>query len=157
ELARRIQATRAAKRPTLRTPRRVFDLLHARLADLEQETFLALHLDGKHRLRALRLVSIGTLTTSLVHPREVFRDAVRSSAAALIVVHNHPSGDPEPSGEDLAVTRRLQASGDLLGIPLLDHVILAANSFLSLRTRMDFDAKPRPSEVRGASTCRSCG
>ena len=83
-------------------------------------------------------VSSGTLTTSLVHPREVFRAAVREAAACVIVAHNHPSGDPEPSPEDLEVTRRLRAAGELLGIPLQDHVILGERSFVSLRERQNF-------------------
>jgi DNA repair protein RadC len=81
---------------------------------------------------------VGTLTTSLVHPREVFRSAVREAAAALIAVHNHPSGDPEPSAEDLEVTRRLIEAGRLLGIPLLDHVVVGDGAWVSLRERMPF-------------------
>ena len=81
---------------------------------------------------------MGTLTTSLVHPREVFRAAVREGAAALVVAHNHPSGDPEPSGEDFDVTKRLLSAANLMGIPLLDHVVLGEHSWVSLRTRMPF-------------------
>ena len=80
-------------------------------------------------------VSIGTATMSLVHPREVFRPAIRCSASAVIVVHNHPSGDPEPSSEDLAVTRRLDAAGSLLGIALLDHVVVAERGGVTLPTK----------------------
>ncbi len=103
-----------------------------------RECFWALLLDGKHRLIKLDLVSMGTLTTSLVHPREVFRAAVREGAAALVVAHNHPSGDPEPSGEDFDVTKRLLSAANLMGIPLLDHVVLGEHSWVSLRTRMPF-------------------
>ena len=99
---------------------------------------MALVLDGKHRLRGIQEVSRGTLTTSLVHPREVFFAAVSMKAAAVIVAHNHPSGDPEPSIEDLEVTRRLVEAGRILGIPLLDHVVLGDDErFVSLRDRMD--------------------
>lgn len=146
--ARRIQAAfslgrawvraRQPERPSLRNPRAVFELLEAEARGLEQETFWSLLLDGKQRLRRLVPVSSGTLTASLVHPREVFRGAIRAAAAALIVAHNHPSGDPEPSAEDLAVTERLRAAGELIGIPLQDHVILGAGTFVSLRERLRF-------------------
>jgi DNA repair protein RadC len=129
---------RQGERPNLRSPRAVFELLEAEARGLEQETFWSLLLDGKQRLRRLVQVSAGTLTASLVHPREVFRGAIRESAAALIVVHNHPSGDPEPSAEDLAVTERLRAAGEVIGIPLQDHVILGAGGFVSLRERLRF-------------------
>lgn len=109
---------------------------------LERETFHVLALDGKHRLLSRHAVSTGTLTTSLVHPREVFRAAVREGAAAVIAVHNHPSGDPEPSTEDVEVTRRLLEAGQLLGIPLLDHVVIGDARCVSLRERMGFYAPP---------------
>ncbi len=96
-------------------------------------------LDGKHRLRRREQVSQGTLTSSLVHPREVFGPAIREGAAALIVVHNHPSGDPEPSAEDLAVTRRLVEVGRILGVPLLDHVVIADAGYVSIRDRINFE------------------
>jgi DNA repair protein RadC len=88
------------------------------------EEFWVLLLDGKHRVQGTMKVSVGTLTTSLVHPREVFAIAITERAAAIIVCHNHPSGDTTPSAEDLALTKRLHAAGDLLGIPLLDHVVI---------------------------------
>jgi DNA repair protein RadC len=119
----------------MRSARRVFEEVAPRLRGIERETFLALLLDGKHRLRRVVRISEGTLTTSLVHPREVFRAAVREAAAALVVAHNHPSGDPEPSREDVEVTHRLRDAGTLLGIPLLDHVIAGAGSYVSLRER----------------------
>ncbi len=129
------RATRA-RRPVLRSARRVFDLLRPEFAGIEQEQFVALLLDGKHRLKRVVRVSVGTLTTSLVHPREVFRPAIRGAAAAVIVAHNHPSGDPEPSAEDLEVTARLHEVGALVGIRLLDHVIAGDERFVSLRERM---------------------
>jgi DNA repair protein RadC len=96
------------------------------LANRTQEEFWVLLLDGRHALMSLAQVSKGTATSSLVHPREVFGPAVRESAAAVIVAHNHPSGDPNPSVEDREVTRRLRAAADLIGIPLLDHVVLGS-------------------------------
>lgn len=124
--------------PCLRHPSAVFAHLAPLARGLEQETFWSLLLDGKQRLRRTVVVTTGTLTASLVHPREVFRAAVRESAAALIVAHNHPSGDPEPSAEDLAVTERLRQAGEVLGIPLQDHVVIGAEEFVSLRERLRF-------------------
>lgn len=138
ELARRLNSTRRAPRPSVRSPVRVLKLLEDEVRGAEQERFFVLLLDGKHALRRIELVSLGTLTSSLVHPREVFRPAVRSAAAALVCAHNHPSGDPEPSTEDLEVTRRLLDAGKLLGIPLLDHVVLGEGRYVSLRERMGF-------------------
>lgn len=94
---------------------------------LEQETkehFITCHLDNKNRLLCVETVSVGSLTASIVHPREVFKSALLSSAAAMILVHNHPSGDPTPSREDLDITRRLKEGAELLGLRLLDHIII---------------------------------
>ncbi len=107
------------------------------LAHEPVEVFVALLLDGKHRVTGFAEVSRGTLTSSLVHPREVFGPALRMGCAALIVVHNHPSGDPEPSSEDREVTKRLAEAGRLLGVPLLDHVVLGGGGrYTSLRERV---------------------
>lgn len=109
-----------------------------RLRALRRESFHVLLLDGRHRLLAFENVSVGTLTASLVHPREVFREAIRCAAAAMLLVHNHPSGDPSPSAEDRDVTRRLRSAGELLGIRVLDHVIVAERGYFSFR-EMDPD------------------
>ena len=135
-LARAWQASRRPVRPALESAAAVFETVRGRLRDLEHECFLSLILDARHRLRRVCEVSAGTLTSSLVHPREVFAASIRDGAAAVIVVHNHPSGDPEPSVEDVAVTKRLFEAGELLGIPLLDHVIVVEHDFVSLRERM---------------------
>jgi DNA repair protein RadC len=137
-LGRRVTQTARVPRESLRSAARVFHLLEADLRGLERETFQLLVLDGKHCLRRREIVSVGTLTASLVHPREVFRAAVREGGAAIVAVHNHPSGDPEPSLEDLEVTRRLLRAGELLGIPLLDHVVIGDGRYVSLRERMAF-------------------
>lgn len=137
-LGRALAHARRPARPCVRSPRAVFELLRPRTRGLEQETFWSLVLDGKQRLRRVVAISAGTLTASLVHPREVFRSAIREAAAALVVAHNHPSGDPEPSAEDLAVTERLRQAGEVLGIPLQDHVILGDEGFVSLRERLRF-------------------
>lgn len=138
-LGRAAEQARGPRGGRLRSPAKVAALLAPELRGLQRETFHVLLLDAGHRLIAREQVSEGTLTTSLVHPREVFRPAIRQAAAALVVVHNHPSGDPEPSSEDLAVTRRLVEVGRLLGIPLLDHVVVGDAAWVSIRDRLDFE------------------
>jgi DNA repair protein RadC len=133
EIGRRLASRRLPEGTPVRDPADVFRHFHARLRDAPKERFLALLLDGRHRLLREEPVSLGTLTASLVHPREVFRPALRACAAALVLVHNHPSGDPAPSPEDREVTRRLARAGEILGIPVLDHVIVAERGFCSLR------------------------
>ncbi len=105
------------------------------MRDLKVERFYAVYLDGKHRFVAAHLVSQGTLTSSPVHPREVFAPAIRTSAAAVVLVHNHPSGDPSPSADDIAITRRLREVGDLVGIRVLDHVVIGDGSYVSMADR----------------------
>ncbi len=99
----------------------------------KQEYILCLSLDSGNRLIARRVVTIGTLTSSLVHPREVFAGPLKDRAASVIVVHNHPSGDPHPSRKDIEATQQLVAAGILLGIPLRDHIIIAGESYYSFR------------------------
>jgi DNA repair protein RadC len=135
ELGRRALAAAPALIEPLRGGAEVYALLQPRLAGLNCECFHALYLDAKGRLAHERMVSLGTLTSSLVHPREVFAPAVAHRAAAVIVAHNHPSGDPEPSAEDRATTRRLQRAGRLLGIELLDHVVVARTGYVSFLER----------------------
>jgi len=89
-----------------------------------KEYFIAIHLDGKNRIICIDQVSVGSLNQSIVHPREVFKTSLLSSAAAIILLHNHPSGDPTPSREDMEITKRLREAGDLLGIRILDHIVI---------------------------------
>lgn len=138
ELGRAVERSGRRSGVALSSPAEVYRLLAPELRGLDKETFHVLLLDTRHRLRGRARVSEGTLTASLVHPREVFGPALSRKAAAVVVVHNHPSGDPEPSAEDEAVTRRLLDAGRLLGIPLLDHVVLGDGAWVSLRQRMDF-------------------
>jgi len=148
ELARRLAAQRLRPGAALCGPADVAAAFHPRLRDARHERFVVVLLDGRHRVLRDVMVSQGTLTASLVHPREVFRPALREAAAALILVHNHPSGDPSPSREDAEVTRRLARAGRLLGIEVLDHVIVAEQGFTSLRERGVFegdDPGERPS------------
>lgn len=100
-----------------------------------KEHFAALHLDGKNRIVCLDVVSIGSLNQSIVHPREVFKTACLSNAAAVILVHQHPSGDATPSREDISITKRLQEAGDIMGIKVLDHVIVGDGEYVSFVER----------------------
>jgi DNA repair protein RadC len=97
--------------------------------------FLALHLDGKNRIVCLDQVSVGSLNQSIVHPREVFKSACLSNAAALLLIHQHPTGDATPSQEDIAITRRLKEAGELMGIRVLDHIIVGDGEYLSFVER----------------------
>lgn len=135
ELGARLASHTVEDAPVLRTPAEAARYLLPRHACRPVETFGLLALDARHRLRREAIVSVGCLTGSLVHPREVFQEAVVARAAALVLFHNHPSGDPEPSAEDLALTRRLAAAGTLMGIEVLDHLVLGAGRFVSLKER----------------------
>ncbi len=119
-------------RPRIHDPADVVRLVAPRLRDLAVEEFHLLALDSQSQVLRTVLVTRGLLNSSLVHPREVFRPAIVEAAAGVIVVHNHPSGDPTPSAEDRAVTRQLRAAGQLLDIPLYDHVIVAGDRWTSL-------------------------
>ena len=112
-------------------PSQVFYYFQYRYREHRKEYFLALLLDGKNRIIREVQISEGSLNQSIVHPREVFMPAVRESAAAVILVHNHPTGDPAPSREDLAITRRLREAGEIMGIKVLDHIIIGDEQFTS--------------------------
>jgi len=135
ELGARLASDGRVDAPGFQSPEETARYLLPRYASRPVETFGLLALDARHRLRREAVVSVGCLTSSLVHPREVFQEAVLSRAAALVLFHNHPSGDPEPSAEDLALTRRLAAAGTLMGIELLDHLVLGAGRYVSLKER----------------------
>ncbi len=140
ELGRRLATRRLREGDPIRGPEDVFHHFHATLRDAPHERFLVVLLDGRHRVLRDVMASQGTLTASLVHPREVFRPALREGAAAIVLVHNHPSGDPTPSAEDREVTRRLARAGELLGVPVLDHVVVAERGWRSLREDGAFEA-----------------
>ena len=120
-----------SERPIIDSPGKAVEQL-SDIRTKQQEYFVCLTLDGANRLIAKRIISIGTLTSSLVHPREVFSDAITDRAASIIVAHNHPSGNLQPSGADRAVTERLREAGELLGVTLLDHLIITKDSFVKL-------------------------
>lgn len=125
-----------AERPQIHVASAAAPLLAEYIGETDREVFAVALLTVRHRVLGLHTVSVGCLTSSLVHPREVFKPAILAGSAALLLAHNHPSGDPEPSAEDLALTRRLAAAGQLLGIEILDHLVLGeAGRFVSLRER----------------------
>lgn len=132
ELGRRAAADRPAEEDKIRGPHDVFRRMGPRLRDLDREEFHVLLLTSQHRVIREVLITRGILDASLIHPREVFKPAIVESAAAVILLHNHPSGDPAPSGEDRAVTRQLVDAGRTIGIPVLDHVILGDTGFTSM-------------------------
>ena len=131
ELAARVAREERPALPRIREPEDVVRLFAARLRDIAVEEFHLLALDSQSQVLREVMVTRGLLNSSLVHPREVFRHAIAEAAAGIIVVHNHPSGDPTPSAEDQSVTRQLVAAGRLLDLPLYDHVIVAGDRFTS--------------------------
>lgn len=135
ELGRRMAGERGRVSTRIAGPRDVFRRLADKLRDRRQEEFWVIYLDTQNRILLERCLTVGLLNSSLVHPREVFGPAMTHGAASLILAHNHPSGDPEPSPEDLAVTVQLMESGCLLGIPVRDHVILGDSAYVSLAER----------------------
>lgn len=120
-----------SERPIIDSPEKAVEQL-SDIRNKQQEYFVCLTLDGANRLIAKRIISIGTLTSSLVHPREVFAEAITDRAASIIIAHNHPSGNLEPSQADRGVTERLREAGELLGITLIDHVIVTSESWRSI-------------------------
>jgi len=151
ELGRRLATRRLRAGDSIRGPEDVHRHFHHRLRDARQERFLALLLDGRHRVLSEVVVSQGTLTASLVHPREVFRVAVREAAAALLLVHNHPSGDPSPSREDREVTQRLAEAGRVLGIKVIDHVVVAEQGYFSFREAGELESLAEGGAYPGGS------
>lgn len=131
ELGKRVASRRLRPGASIRSASDVFAHYYPQLRTLAHERFLILVLDGRHRILKEVTVSQGTLTASLVHPREVFRAALRETAAAIILVHNHPSGDPSPSAEDREITLRLVSAGEILGIKVLDHLVIGEQGFVS--------------------------
>jgi DNA repair protein RadC len=132
ELGRRATAAPLVTGAPLRDAAAVWAHFRGRLPQLDRETFYVVLLDGKNRVRGEVRISEGSLTAALVHPREVFAPAIRDAAAALVLVHNHPSGDPTPSAEDLAITERLRQVGELVGIRVLDHVVVGRGRWVSM-------------------------
>lgn len=132
ELGRRSLLRGSAERPRLSTPGELAAHLLPQYGAASVEQFGVVLLDTKHRVIRTKVISIGSLDTTVVHPREVFREAASASAAAIVLFHNHPSGDPTPSGDDLVLTTRMVDAGDIMGIEVLDHLILADQRYFSL-------------------------
>jgi len=136
EFSRRLDGNEGEEsRPVLKSPEDVAARVRGQLRGKKKEHFLLLCLDTRNRLIDICPISVGSLDTSVVHPREVFREAISSCASSVIFAHNHPSGDPEPSMEDIELTGRLIKAGEIIGIDVLDHVIVCDSSHLSLKAR----------------------
>ena len=135
ELGRRLYAAPPPRRPTVRIPADVAALVGPDMRYLDREHFRVLLLNTRHDVLAVEEVAVGGLNSAIIHPREVFKPAIRWSAAAVILVHNHPSGDPEPSADDLRITARLAEAGRVVGIEVLDHVVVGDGRYVSLRER----------------------
>ncbi|PYQ41700.1 MAG: DNA repair protein RadC [Acidobacteria bacterium] len=125
-----------ANKPQVRFPAEAAPMLTQYIGESDREVFVVALLTIRHRVIGLHTVSVGCLSSSLVHPREVFKPAILAGSAAVLIAHNHPSGDPDPSGEDVALTRRLASAGAILGIEVIDHIIVGeAGRFVSLKDR----------------------
>ncbi len=134
ELANRLEGyDETGKQPVVKTPDEVVSLVRGRLKGKQKEHFLALLLNTRNQLIKVAEISVGSLDTSIVHPREVFKEAISVSAASVIFAHNHPSGDPEPSEDDIRLTKRLAEAGEVVGIDVLDHIIICDKGYLSLK------------------------
>ena len=133
ELGKRLTRKHSTERYIIRSPEDAAAYLMPDMSNLNQEHFVVLFLNVKNEVLHSRTIFIGSLNSSIVHPREVFREAVKRSAASIICAHNHPSGNPAPSPEDIEVTKRLAEAGKIVGIDLLDHIIIGDHKFLSLK------------------------
>lgn len=132
ELSKRLQST-TLDQVVISSNKDVYDFYASQLIHEKQEHFRAMYLDSKHRVIREKMLFLGSLDCSLVHPREVFKEALHLSASSIIVVHNHPSGDPTPSKQDIEITSLLNQTGQIMQIPLLDHIIIGHQSFYSFR------------------------
>lgn len=135
ELGQRIYSKHSETRFTIRSPEDAAGYLMTEMTSLTQENFVVLFLNVKNEVLHKQTIFIGSLNSSIVHPRDIFREAVKRSAASIICAHNHPSGNPSPSPEDIDVTKRLMEAGSLMGIELLDHVIIGDHRFISLKEK----------------------
>ena len=135
ELGRRVTTLAPVERPIIRTPDDVAALLMPRFRYETKESFIAILLSTKNHVLKTAVISVGSLNASIVHPRELFREAINASAAAVILAHNHPSGDPAPSPEDVSLTRKLVDAGKLLDIPVLDHIVLGDGKYISFKEK----------------------
>jgi len=135
ELGRRMANSRLNQPVTIRSPQDAAEILTEQLRYLQKEHFVCLFLNTKNHVIAQETLSMGSLNASIVHPREVFRAAIKCSSASIICAHNHPSGDPTPSPEDVAITSRLLKAGEIVGIDVLDHLIIGDSNFVSMKEK----------------------
>src|SRR5690625_1240836 len=135
ELGRRIHQYKPEERYIIRSPEDGADFVMEEMRNLNQEHLVVLFLNTKNQIIHRETIFIGSLNASIVHPREIYREAVKRSAASIICAHNHPSGDPTPSQEDIHVTRRLVEAGKIMGIELLEHLVIGDNKFISLKEK----------------------
>ena len=135
KLGEKAQETTAKYGQKIQSAKDVFKLLKNDLGDKKKEHFKVLSLDSRNNLIGVDDVSIGTINANLVHPREVFKTAIQHLAASVVIAHNHPSGDPEPSEDDIEITKRLVEAGKLIGIDILDHIIIAKDNFFSFKNK----------------------
>jgi DNA repair protein RadC len=143
ELGRRTLMRDTVERPRLSTPRQVAAYLLPEYGSSAVEQFGILMLDSKHRVLRIKLLSVGSLDSTVVHPREVFREAAAAAAAAIILFHNHPSGDASPSPDDVVLTARIVSAGEIMGIDVVDHLILADQTYFSMM-ESGYIPRPRP-------------
>lgn len=135
ELGKRITMTSGQNKTKITSPTDVANLLMEDMRYLKKEYFKILLLDTKNQIISIEDISVGSLNSSIVHPREVYNPAIKKSSASIILVHNHPSGDPSPSKEDISITKRLVEGGEILGIKVLDHIIIGDNKYISLKEK----------------------
>jgi DNA repair protein RadC len=135
ELARRLASYTEEERPMIEGPEDVFRILGPEMQSLKQECVKIVLLDNRNRMIKSETITIGTLDANIIHPREVFKPAIDNNAASIFLVHNHPSGDAEPSDDDLSITKSIVKSGNILGIEVRDHIIIGNGSFTSLKER----------------------
>jgi len=135
ELSKRIHASSYTEKPVIQNPQNVVSLIMPKLRFLKQEVFGAVLLDIKNKVIAAPIISKGGLNSSIVHPREVFKIAIKRSSASIILYHNHPSGEPCPSQDDIKITKRLIEAGEIIGIKILDHIIIGDNKFKSMKEK----------------------
>jgi len=135
ELGKRFLSTPEGEKVFIRSPEDVFQILSPQIGSQDRETFVTVLLNSKNRVLRTETVSVGVVNASIVHPREVFKPAISASATAIVLGHNHPTGSPEPSREDILITRRMEKSGRIMGIDVVDHVIVGDGIFVSMKER----------------------
>lgn len=133
EIARRVSTENEPYRLKFQNSKDVSDYLMPKMKNLKKEYLIGLYLDTRNKLIKEETISIGTLNSSLIHPREIFRSAVKEASASIIIVHNHPSGDPAPSTDDIAITKKIIKAAEIMGIELLDHVIIGNEKHVSMK------------------------